>query len=164
MPDYSVTCFDAASTAQAGAALAPLLRTGDVVLLYGDLGAGKTTWTRGLIQALSPDIAQVVSPTFTLVQLYDTPRLRAFHYDLYRLPEDAPDAVLELGWDDSLLDGLVLVEWPQRLGHLTPADALTVHIDTCEDGSRRVNYGGNAAWSKRLQHLPQILSGGDTQP
>lgn len=153
MHDYSVTCSDAASTAQAGAALAPLLRAGDVVLLYGDLGAGKTTWTRGLIQALSPEITQVVSPTFTLVQLYDTPTFPIFHYDLYRLPEDAPDAILELGWDDAVMDGLVLVEWPQRLGYLTPADALQVEIETCDDGSRRVTCRGDAAWSKRLQEL-----------
>jgi tRNA threonylcarbamoyladenosine biosynthesis protein TsaE len=131
---YSVTCPDAASTAAQGGALGARLKKGDVVLLYGDLGAGKTTFVRGLVQGLCGADTNVVSPTFTLVQTYPTSKGTIYHYDLYRLEADDEAALAELGWEDGLLDGITLVEWPERLT-ASPKNALTVRIEI--DGDSR---------------------------
>ncbi len=153
MTEYSFTLPDAASTEKAGASLAPLLRAGDVVLLYGDLGAGKTTFCRGLIGAIAQQTSNVVSPTFTLVQTYETKQGPLYHYDLYRLPGDKPSQLIELGWEESLMDGIVLVEWPERLGKLAPPDALTIRIGACSKGGRALNYCASPAWRNRLDNL-----------
>lgn len=150
MTEYSFTSPDAASTAAWGAKLARLLKTGDIVLLYGDLGMGKTTFARGLIQSLS-GAEDVVSPTFTLVQMYPVDNTTIYHYDLYRLKEHDDSALEELGWDDGLANGITLVEWPERLTKI-PAHALSIHI-TQEDDGRLITFDGGAAWQTRLKSL-----------
>lgn len=97
--------------------IAPHLKTGDVIALNGDLGAGKTTFARALIRALLATDVDVPSPTYTLVQTYAGPRFPIFHFDLYRL--DTPDDVHELGWDETQ-SGLALIEWPERAGAYLP--------------------------------------------
>ena len=104
---------DDAATRALGAALAGLLQTGDVIALHGELGAGKTTLTRGLVQALCGADEDVPSPTYTLVQAYDAPDFPLWHFDLYRLGR--PEDVNELGWDDTQ-DGVAVIEWPARTG------------------------------------------------
>ncbi len=125
------------------ATLAATLRAGDAVLLSGPLGAGKSTFARALLRAACADtLLEVPSPTYTLVQTYDAPGLTLHHYDLWRL--DGPDSLAELGWDDGRA-GVVLVEWPDRLGALAPADALHVMLEphgdsrllTIEDGRKQ---------------------------
>ncbi len=114
--------------------LAVKLSAGDVVLLSGDLGAGKTVFARALIRALSNDPhLDVPSPTFTLAQTYDTPRGTIWHFDLYRIEDE--EEIYELGWEDALSEGIVLVEWPERLGSLAPPDALAVtfRTSTCNE-------------------------------
>lgn len=119
--------------------LAVLLQAGDVVFLIGTLGAGKTTFARYLIQSLGDDDQNVPSPTFTLVQSYDLEPTPLDHYDLYRLEGDnLEDDIIELGWDDSLNNGITLVEWPNRLGDLTPKDRLEVSIDIIKDDQRAI--------------------------
>jgi tRNA threonylcarbamoyl adenosine modification protein YjeE len=101
---------DEAATARLGEDLGMALRPGDVLALKGDLGAGKSTLARALIRALADDAGlDVPSPTFTLVQSYDT-RIPVHHFDLYRL--SSAGEIDELGFDEALLQGAALVEWP----------------------------------------------------
>ena len=110
---------DERATDQLGATLATRLRIGDIIGLKGELGAGKTTLARAILRAAAEDARLIVpSPTFTLVETYDTPRGPFWHFDLYRL--ERPEQVFELGWEEALADGIVLIEWPERLGDLLP--------------------------------------------
>ncbi len=125
---------DEAATEALGAALAARLKLGDVVGLKGDLGAGKTTLARAIIRAAAGDPDLIVpSPTFTLVETYDTPNGAYWHFDLYRL--DDPEQVYELGWEEALAEGIVLLEWPERLGPLLPQH-LSVTLEMDGDGRR----------------------------
>jgi tRNA threonylcarbamoyladenosine biosynthesis protein TsaE len=125
---------DERMTATLAAKLATELAGGDAILLSGDLGAGKSTLARALIRAALGDAeAEVPSPTFTLVQRYDGPTGPLWHYDLYRLRVGDPDSVIELGWDESRA-GIVLVEWPDRLGPLRPPDHLGIALSYAGDG------------------------------
>lgn len=119
--------------------LAAGLAPGDVIALWGDLGAGKTTFARALIRARAAAcgrrIDEVPSPTFTLVQTYDLPTGDIWHFDLYRLA--APDEVFELGIEDALAGGIALIEWPARLGPLLPARRIDVELSFTDDPSMR---------------------------
>jgi tRNA threonylcarbamoyl adenosine modification protein YjeE len=125
---------DEAATERLGATLADRLKPGDVVGLKGELGSGKTTLARAILRAAAGDPDMVVpSPTFTLVEVYDTPRGAYWHFDLYRL--ETPEQVFELGWEEALAGGIALIEWPQRLGDLLPHH-LSVTLETEGDGRR----------------------------
>ena len=121
MPDHTVERLlpDEAATARLGQDLAAALRPGDVLALSGDLGAGKTALARALIRANAgdPDL-EVPSPTFTLVQTYDV-RVPISHFDLYRLGSSSE--LDELGFEEALREGAVVVEWPERAGGRLPA-------------------------------------------
>jgi tRNA threonylcarbamoyladenosine biosynthesis protein TsaE len=134
MPAFSMPLPTEEATEALGATLAARLKPGDVVGLKGDLGAGKTTLARAIVRAAAGDPDLIVpSPTFTLVEVYDTPRGAYWHFDLYRL--DDPEQVYELGWEEALADGIVLLEWPERLGPLLPQHlAVTLEVDG--DGRR----------------------------
>ncbi len=138
---------DAAATVEAGARLAGALRTSDVVTLSGDLGAGKTTFARGLLEALGLD-GEAPSPSYALVLPYNAPPLRlpVWHVDLYRL--DGPEALPELGLDDVLSDGVLLVEWPERAGGAWP-DALAIHIAVDEANARVLTAQVPPSWTQR---------------
>ena len=137
---------DEAATAALGARLAAVLKNGDILLLSGDLGAGKSTLARGLIEALT-GAAEAPSPTFTFVETYDAPGFTLRHFDLYRL--ETPEEVWELGFEDALSDGAALVEWPERLGALIPADGLAIRLNI--DGARRIAVmEPGETWAPRL--------------
>lgn len=134
-----------------GQQLANNLQTGDVLLLQGDLGAGKSTLARAIIQSMCGANTVVPSPTFTLVQTYASSRGTVFHFDLYRLPPDQPRQIYELGWDDALLDGISLVEWPERLGPLVPRHALLLELTPTLDGlARSITASGSLDWQEKL--------------
>ena len=138
---------DLDATTRLGAGIAGALRPGDAVALWGDLGAGKTTLARAILRALGVK-EDVPSPTFTLVQSYDTePRIA--HYDLYRLKQARE--MEELGFDHALMEGAVLVEWPERAPEVLPPDALHVRLNL-QDGARTARLTGPVRWES-LAHV-----------
>ncbi len=139
-----------------GAALAAEAQRGDVIALVGPLGAGKTTLARGFIQRLTTYDEEVVSPTFTLVQVYEAAAAPVWHFDLYRL-DNANDA-LELGFEDALATGISLIEWPERLGALLPAKHLKVALSSAGLG-RQADLSGGPAWVDRIAAVSKYVSG-----
>ena len=139
---------DERQTMMLGAAIAPLLRAGDVVALRGSLGTGKTTLARGLLAALGLR-EEAPSPSFAIVQPYAPPELSlaVAHVDLYRIEETGE--IGELGLDDYLLDGALLVEWPERMGDRLWPDALILDIAMDEGGTRRLTATVPPAWKDR---------------
>ncbi|MGB1161072.1 MAG: tRNA (adenosine(37)-N6)-threonylcarbamoyltransferase complex ATPase subunit type 1 TsaE [Alphaproteobacteria bacterium] len=136
--------------------LAAVLAVGDVVLLEGTLGAGKTAFCRAVIRAvLNEPEAIVASPTFTFSQIYTGETLTITHFDLYRMGE--PEEVYDLGWDDALAEGATLVEWPDRLDSLQPVHGLRVLIEPDADleTGRHIRLFGDEGWAKRLETLTQ---------
>jgi tRNA threonylcarbamoyladenosine biosynthesis protein TsaE len=118
--------------------LATSLSAGDVLLLSGNLGAGKTAFVRGLAQGLGIDEDEVSSPTFTLVHEYRGGRLTLYHVDLYRLDRAATD---DLGLDElGVVDGVLAIEWPDRLSHSLPG-ARTIAIDIVDETTRQIRIG-----------------------
>ena len=138
---------DLDATARLGARIAGGLKLGDAVALWGELGAGKTTLARAILQALGVT-EDVPSPTFTLVQSYDT-RPPVAHFDLYRLKHARE--MQELGFEDALDNGAVLVEWPERAPEALPPEALHVRLGL-QDGARLARLTGPARWES-LMHV-----------
>jgi len=129
---------DEAATARAGSALGRALSQGDVVLLEGPLGAGKSALARAAITARLADEGrqeETPSPTYTLVQTYPSPRGDVWHADLYRLTD--PDEALELGLSGAFADAICLIEWPERLGRWTPPRALVARMGFPATGEGR---------------------------
>jgi len=124
-----------AETASVASALAATLIAGDVILLSGNLGAGKTAFVRGLAEGLGIDAEDVSSPTFTLVHEYRGGRLTLYHVDLYRLEKAATD---DLGLEE-LHRGVLAIEWPDRLSHQLPG-ARRVSIEILDGDERRIRW------------------------
>lgn len=152
----SVALPDPTATRALAQRLAPLARRGDLLALRGELGAGKTEFARAFIQARGA-AEEVPSPTFTLVQTYEPASGAIWHFDLYRL--SGPDEVEELGWEEARDDGIVLVEWPDRLGHRLPADRLEIELRQEGETGRRAMLAGYGSWRPRLAHLAATSSG-----
>lgn len=152
-PTSAVPLPDEAATAALGVALGRLVCAGDFIALRGDLGAGKTALARALIRAcLGPDGAEedVPSPTFTLVQSYEAPGLLLTHVDLYRI--DRPEDARELGLAEALDEGVLLVEWPDKLGAL-PVDRLDIELVLVGETAREARLTGYGIWAARLAEL-----------
>ena len=145
-PALTLDLAGEADTIALGQRLADMARRGDVIALYGDLGAGKTTLARALIRKLMGPETEAPSPTFTLVQTYPGPDLTIWHFDLYRLND--PREARELGLEEAV-EGLSLIEWPERLGRDLPIARLEVRLSFSGDGriARLVDLDD---WSTRL--------------
>ena len=139
---------DADATEGLGARLAEMLRVGDVIALFGDLGAGKTTLTRGLLRGLG-FAGDVASPTFPIIQPYDPPdvRLPLWHIDLYRIEE--PAELDELALDEARADSALVIEWPERMGAALWPDSLILRLRVAEGGARALTVQVPAAWEGR---------------
>lgn len=153
---WTVELPDEAATARLARQLAPSLTAGDLVTLSGDLGVGKTSFARALVRVLAEnDALDVPSPTFTLLQTYETPRMPVVHADLYRI--GGVDDLAELGWDEAADGALVLVEWPEKAGFLVEAERLDVHLQIRPGGAGRVAVlTGWGAWAGRLERARAI--------
>jgi tRNA threonylcarbamoyladenosine biosynthesis protein TsaE len=138
---------DAEATERLGRALAGALRQGDVIALFGGLGAGKTTLARGILLGLGHD-GDVASPTFPIVQTYAPPdtRLPVWHIDLYRIEQT--QELEELGLDEARQDGVLVIEWPERLPALWP-ESLRLRLEAGEAGGRALTAEVPAAWGDR---------------
>ena len=145
-PTLTIALPDEAATAALGERLGAVARAGDVIALVGDLGAGKTTLARALIRShLGPE-TEAPSPTFTLVQTYPGPHFEIWHFDLYRLED--PGEARELGMEEAV-DGLSLIEWPERLGRYLPPVRLEVRL-SLEGAGRIARLVDLDDWSTRL--------------
>ncbi len=121
----SYTTRSEEETEDVARALAPSLAAGDVLLLSGGLGAGKTAFVRGLAEGLGIDPGEVASPTFTLIHEYRGGRLALYHADLYRLERTATE---DIGLEEmGVADGVLAIEWPDRLTHAMPGARRIVH-------------------------------------
>ena len=153
---------DVAATAALARKIAAVAGPGDIIALSGELGAGKTTFARHFIHALGVT-EEVPSPTFTLVQTYNAPAHGAgesgargdtgiWHFDLFRI--ETPEEILELGMEDAFRDGISLIEWPEKLGSLLPADHLEMRFEYADArGSRSVRLRRHGSWRQRLERL-----------
>ena len=153
---HHTSSADEAATGAIAARLARQCGAGDCILLNGDLGAGKTSFARGFIKALSPATTEVISPTFNLLQTYPTDAGQTiWHFDLYRL--EAAEEVVEIGLDEALQSGITLIEWPDIAASELPPEALTVHIGIgagADSHSRHFTFAGLASvWEKRLNTM-----------
>src|ERR1700743_52720 len=144
--ERTVPLTDLAATQALGARIAAALSVGDAVALEGELGAGKPTLARAILRSLGVT-EEVPSPTFTLVQYYETPALPVRHYDLYRI--EKPGEVDELGLDEALNDGAALIEWPERALAWLPPDRLHVAM-SLSDGARRAKISGAPPWHSSI--------------
>ena len=145
-------------TAQLGALIAGHLQPGDAVCLQGPLGAGKSTLARGAIRALTRPDEEAPSPTFTLAQTYEGPRLTLTHFDLYRVRSS--DEILELGLEEALDRGAVLIEWPERLGGDPPVNRLDIELRLLPGAStkgRLARLSGRGVWIERANELIRQL-------
>ena len=150
---FALDLPDEAATAGLAGRLAARARAGDVIGLAGDLGSGKTTFARAFIRALGAGDEEVPSPTFTLVEVYGfAGRPPVWHFDLYRLT--APEQSWELGIEDALAEGISLIEWPERLGPLLPAEHLLLALEPAARPTARVaRLEGTAGWAQRLRGI-----------
>src|SRR4051794_5033569 len=132
-----ITTRSEEETAAVGRELAAMLSAGDVLLLYGDLGAGKTAFVRGLAEGLGVSRDEVSSPTFTLIQEYRGGRLTLFHVDLYRIED--PREFDELGLDEIAEDGVLAIEWAEKLdARLRPSRCVSVRITHGDADERQI--------------------------
>jgi tRNA threonylcarbamoyladenosine biosynthesis protein TsaE len=143
---------DEAATAALAARVAALAVPGDIIALNGDLGAGKTSFARAFIRACGDPDEEVPSPTFTLVQMYESDAGAIWHFDLYRL--DSGNEAWELGIEDAFATGISLIEWPDRLGPLLPAHRLEITLDFGDvPQARRAVLVGGTGWRARLSQI-----------
>ncbi len=154
--EWGLAVSTAEETASLAARVGAVSDAGDVIALWGDLGAGKTTFCRALVHDRAGDGEEVPSPTFTLVQIYEPPESApVWHFDLYRL--NGPEDIWELGFDDALEDAVSLIEWPERLGRQLPLRRLDVELCFAPDlgpTARRLRLIGRGPdWARRVDRL-----------
>lgn len=150
MASQTITLPSESDTVNLATKFAQVLVSGDTILLSGDIGAGKSAFSRALIRAKAGAEIDVPSPTYTLVQTYDVGGDEVWHCDLYRLT--SPEEAFELGLDEAFETAICLIEWPDRLGNFAPAHGLSLHFEARADG-HAVTLSPNQNWVTRLGDL-----------
>ncbi|OEF96963.1 tRNA (adenosine(37)-N6)-threonylcarbamoyltransferase complex ATPase subunit type 1 TsaE [Desulfuribacillus alkaliarsenatis] len=154
MQTYKFISNNIESTLLIGSDLGQLLQRGDVITLTGDLGAGKTTLTKGIAQGLGIN-APVSSPTFTIIKEYQQGHIPLYHFDLYRLGESALDE--DLGYEEYLYgDGVCVIEWSQFIAELLPEDCLNITINHrgSEESEREIQFSFKSQrWEPIIKEL-----------
>ena len=141
---------DLAATERWARFLGRHLQAGDVVTLQGNLGSGKTTFARAILQSYGVK-GDIPSPTYTLLQTYETDHGLVVHMDLYRLKSALE--LDEIGWEDALHDGIALIEWPERAEVYLPEDRLNILFSIDQDLGRSSLWTGEGLWRDRLAKL-----------
>ena len=150
--EYNFILEDEAATLKLGSDIAAIPASNGMIALFGDLGIGKTVFARGFIHSFE-GVDEVVSPTFSLLQLYEFAKIKVYHYDLYRI--NSPDEIIELGIFDAINDGITLVEWPERMDNYFPKNRLDIYLSQgLMDASRAVKIVGHGEfWETQLRNL-----------
>jgi tRNA threonylcarbamoyladenosine biosynthesis protein TsaE len=149
MNNQPILLTSEAQTQQIARHIADLAEVGDVIYLQGTLGMGKSVLARAFIQHLAGCKIEIPSPTFTLVQTYDSLKKPVWHLDLYRLT--TPDEVYELGLDEALASAITLIEWPERLGTISFANTLRVTLSQGpNENGRLLHYVPQGRWAAKL--------------
>ena len=117
------------------------LKGNEVIALRGTLGMGKTVFARGIIQQLTGRQEEVPSPTFTLLQTYESPLGEIFHFDFYRLKN--PSEAYEIGIEDAFENGICLIEWPEKIGKLLPKKVINIYFEPTSNGRLITEEGKN---------------------
>lgn len=152
----TVTLQTEADTLSLGKALASQAQMGDVITLSGPLGAGKTVLARGFLTSLLGPSVEVASPTFTLVNVYDSIDPPVWHFDLYRL--ESPDEIEELGLEEALSTGISLIEWPERAEGRLPENRVHVTLSVDDQSQKRTAMiSANATWHSRLKDVQALV-------
>ncbi|AUG54432.1 tRNA (adenosine(37)-N6)-threonylcarbamoyltransferase complex ATPase subunit type 1 TsaE [Thalassospira marina] len=152
--EKTVDIKDQAGTEELAARLAAVAQVGDVILMHGTLGMGKSAFCRAYIRALAQNPhEEVPSPTFTLVQIYDLVPVPVWHFDLYRLSD--PEEVHELDIEDAFSEAVSLIEWPDRLDYLTPEAHLDIYIEPGSNAdARQIRLvASGESWQQRIAGL-----------
>lgn len=146
MSDFSSRLTNEEATVLMGGKLASAIEPGSIIFLHGDLGAGKTTLSRGLIQGLGHE-GRVKSPTYTLVEPYDLPEVSAYHFDLYRLAD--PEELEFMGFRDYFNDRTIcLIEWPEKGADFLPKPDLELYL-TYADEEREIGMFARSEIGRR---------------
>jgi tRNA threonylcarbamoyladenosine biosynthesis protein TsaE len=160
MHNQQILLTTEAQTQQFAQSIADRAEVGDVIYLKGTLGMGKSVFARAFIQHLAGVAIDIPSPTFTLVQTYDTLKKPVWHFDLYRLT--TPDEAYELGLDEALATAIALIEWPERLGNTRFSHTLTLELSQGpHEKARLLNYLPQGRWiARRIQDsFPSLKAG-----
>ncbi|MDD4556040.1 MAG: tRNA (adenosine(37)-N6)-threonylcarbamoyltransferase complex ATPase subunit type 1 TsaE [Alphaproteobacteria bacterium] len=147
-------CQNEQETIKFGKKLARFARKGDVFLLFGTLGMGKTTLSRAFIQELT-EAREVPSPTFTLLQTYETPDFDVYHFDLYRIK--SAEEIFEIGVEEAMYEGVSLIEWPEKMEGYQPRSAFRVTIRPEGENGRQIEISTTDSLKKqRLEKLGEV--------
>jgi len=151
MKPHRVTTFNPAETQAIGEQLAVLCQGGEIICLSGDLGAGKTTFVKGIARGLKIDEKKVNSPTFVIMNLYEEGRLPLYHFDFYRLEKQ--EEIGGVGYDEFLYgNGVAVIEWSERFGALMPPENLGVYLGHAGEQSRSLKITPHGERYKKIVH------------
>lgn len=140
-------------TIKLGRRLAELAKKGDIFALFGTLGMGKSVLSRAFIQSFMGEI-EVPSPTFTLLQTYETSKFEIYHFDLYRLKD--PDEIFELGMEEAMYNGVSLIEWPEKMGGYLPKHAIRIELTPKNNGRLITFIAEDDERIERLSSLSEV--------